>query len=97
MLVTSPKRTGSRSTEPWVATAKIGGTEYTNLLLDSGAEMTVILSEAVPSECYTGRTGEARGLVPTVTSFDLARVPIEINGWKLDLEVLVVLSNTLHC
>lgn len=97
MLVTSPKkdRPPPARNKPWTVTAKINGKEVHDLLLDSGAEMTVMSSEVVPRECYTGQVGEARGLVPTVTSFDLAKVPIEIGGWKLDLEVLVAPQGTI--
>ena len=82
IFVASPKkkRLMPENKHPWTVTAKISGNEFTDLLLDSGAEMSVVSSEAVPKDCYTGQRSEARGLVPTVTSFDIARVHIEIDS-----------------
>lgn len=75
---------------------KINGQEITNMLLDSGAEVTVLASEVVPTECYNGRQAEARGLLPRVTLFNLANITLEVNGWKLNLEVLVASPGALH-
>jgi hypothetical protein len=43
--------------------------------------MSVESSEAVLQDCYTGQGGEARGLVPTVPSFDIACKGAYRNQW----------------
>ena len=46
----------------WFVTGRINGKQYTDLLLDLGAEQMVVSSEAVPTECYTGEKKRATGM-----------------------------------
>jgi hypothetical protein len=81
MFVTSPKK---ENKQPWTVKASQGIQEP-----DSGPDISVVSSEAVPQNCYTGPRGEARGLV---MSFEIARVPIEINGWNQTPSAGVIIS-----
>ena len=60
-----------------------------------GADISVMSSNIVPKECYTGRRTEARGLLPRVSEFDVANITLEVNGWKEDLQVLVAPPKSL--
>ena len=56
----------------------------------------MVSSEAVPIECYTREKRTVIGLGPMVSSFDLAKVNLDLKGWKAELEVLVALSGYIR-
>ena len=96
VLFVKKTQPGPQQKEPWTILGKINGQETADMLLDSGAEVTVLASEVVPPECYTGGQAEVRGVFPRVKLFDLANVTLEVNGWTLDLEVLVAPPGSLR-
>ena len=59
------------------------------MLLDSRAKQTVVSSEAVLIEWYTRKKSRIIKLGPMVSFFNLAKVDLDLNGWKAGLEVLV--------
>lgn len=50
---------------PITVTGTIEGTSFDDLVVDSGADMTVIRSDAIPQQCYTGRKMEHEDLAGT--------------------------------
>ena len=97
LLVQSPKKIlrHQEVKNPWMVSGIVNGVEVEDILLDSGADVSVMSSAIVPKECYTGMQAEARGLLPRVSKFDLAYITLELNGWKENLEVLVAPSQFL--
>lgn len=96
LLVQSPKKIHRQNVKsPWMVSGTVNGVEVDDILLDSGADVTVLSSRIIPKECYTGGQAEARGLLPRVTKYNLADITLEVNGWKENLEVLVAPSKSL--
>ena len=97
LLVQSPKRIQKpdQVKNPWMVSGKVNGVAVEDILLDSGADVSVMSSNIVPTECYTGEQAEARGLLPRVLKYDLANITLELNGWKENLQVLVAPPKSL--
>ena len=89
VLFVSSRRPPAERKAPWTVSGHINGMEAKEMLIDTGAEVTVVAKEILPNECLNGKQMEARGLIPTVTTFDLADVTLEVGDWELELEVLV--------
>ena len=66
-----------------------------DILLDSGADISVMSNNIVPTECYSGEQAEARGLLPRVLKYDLANITLKLIGWKENLQVLVAPHKSL--
>ena len=79
----------------FVVSGKIQGVSFTDLLIDSGADMTVVQDRVVPNECYTARSLAARGFGRDATYCKTAMVELEVQGRRLEMEVLVAPPNFL--
>lgn len=95
LFVQSPKMLRAAGREPWSLSGKINGKQVDNMLLDTGAAITVVSEDIIPRETKNGNTIALRGLRPGITMFDLADVQLDLGGGKIDLEVAVAPSGTL--
>lgn len=66
----------------------IEGRQFNDLVLDSGAQMTVIREDAIPTECFTGKTMTAKGFGSTVQRCKTAIVDLEVGPYQDRVEVL---------
>lgn len=60
--------------DTFVISGKLAGKEYNDLLVDTGADMTVVKAETVPETAYTGKTITARGFGGGITHCNTARM-----------------------
>lgn len=82
--------TPSRKQNPFVIEGTIQGKRFGQLILDSGADITVISEKAVPKHCFTGR-----GFGRDTTVCEIARVNLELEGRRVTVNALVAPDNTL--
>ena len=95
LFVHLPRKPKGAGREPWSIRGKINGTPVENMILDTGAAITVVSEEMLPPNTKNGRTVQLRGLKPDITEFDLADIQLELGDGKLSLEVAVAPSGTL--
>lgn len=65
------------------------------MLLDTGAEISVVDSILVSEEHYLNRKMAVRGLGPTVLDFDMAQIHLELGDRCIDLVAVVAPPGTL--
>ena len=87
--------TPSKKPNPFIIEGTIQGKKFGQLILDSGADATIISEMAVPSHCLTDRGAEARGFGQNTTFCEIARVDLELEGRRTIVDALVAPNNTL--
>ena len=91
LVVLNPKK----HVDAFMVAGCIQGVRFEDLLIDSGADMTVIHSKAIPEGCYTGNHLPAQGFGQETTYCRTARIKLEVQDKQLELEVLVAPPNFL--
>lgn len=78
-----------------VLEGSIEGRQFNDLVLDSGAQMTVISEDVIPDECFTGKTMTAKGFGSTVKRCKTTVVDLAIGPHRDRIEVLAAPSEYL--
>ena len=77
----------------------IEGQNFEDLILDSGTDMTVVREDALPKNCYTGKTLTVKDFGPGIRRYRTAHVKLQIRDHREQLEVIAAplghLSNTI--
>ena len=96
LFVQPPRMQMAAGREPWSISGKINGKQVDNMLLDTGAAITVVSEDIISKEAIAknGNTVPLRGLRPGITMFELAD-QLELGGGTIDLEVAVAPSGPL--
>ena len=87
--------TPSKKPNPFIIEGTIQEKKFGQLILDSGADATVISEMAVPSHCLTGRGAEGRGFGQNTTFCEITRVDLELESRRTTVNALVAPNNTL--
>ena len=95
LFIQPPRMQTAAGREPWSISGKINGKQVDDMLLDTGAAITVVSEDIISKEAKNGNTVALRGLRPGITMFELAEVQLELGGGTMDLEVAVAPSGTL--
>ena len=75
-LCTAPRMQTAAGREPWSISGTINGKQVDNMLLDTGAAITVVSEDVISKEAKNGNTVPLRGLRPGITMFELADVQL---------------------
>ena len=92
LFVQPPRMQTAVGREPWSISGKINGKQVDNMLLDTGAAITIVSEDVISKEAKNGNTVPLRGLRPGITMLELADVQLELGGGTIDLEVAVAPS-----
>ena len=69
-FVHSPGTPSRRGSDPWIVSGLINGKSTEDMLLDTGAEVTVVDASFVSKDCYSGKKLAVRGLRPSIVELN---------------------------
>ena len=75
--------------DPLLVSAKIEGRLVYDVMLDTGAQISVVTPKAVPKHCYTGKMQQVTGVLQMPKMYPTAKVKVEVGKVSADVEVLV--------